>query len=1001
MRLIYKAGIRVAGLFVIVAMLGAIGRQPTVASTPDNPEPVPAEQAAATLTVAPGLEATLFACEPVVRQPLSLSFDDRGRLWVLQYLQYPIPEGLQAVQVDQYLRTKYDKLPLPPPHGPRGQDRISILTDTDGDWRIDKATDFLGGLNLASGMALGHDGVFVVQPPYLLYYADLNHDDAPDGDPEVLLTGFGMEDAHAFANSLTWGPDGWLYGAQGSTVTANIRGIEFQQGIWRYHPLTRQFELFAEGGGNTWGIDFDRQGNLFAGGNTTEPLCHHVQGAYYVKGFGKHGPLHNPYTFGYFNPVVHQGFLGSGLTGGFVIYQGGVFPERFNGACIYPNTRQNAVRSARLVADGSTWQTHFEEDVIVASDRWFRPVESLVGPDGALYVADWYDVNISHTNPKDRSQWYPPHRENGRIWRIAPPDAPRATNGPLPLATKTSYELIGLLNHPNAWSSREARRILAERRDQSTFAELVALVDRGDERIAQESLWTLYASGGLTADLATRWLAHPQESLRTWCVRALGELPSLPPMSAAALANLVASEPSVRVRSQLASTAKRLPTADCLAICDALLSRDTDIADPHLPLLIWWAIESKAASDPEAVLSLVAEPIKWARPMVEPFLIERLARRFAATGAHDDFASCARLAALAPSALARAAVLSAIETQLAGSVVAEPPPVLVSLVESQLQQEFSPAAVRLGLRMGLPTAIDAARRVVCDAAAVEADRLALIRAAGEVRRSDLLPNLLDVVASPNPVSILGEAAGALARYDSPVIADAFVSIYEQSPVDLRARLRDILVSRLAWSARFVDAVEAGKIAPAETSLEQARQIWAHADQSLNERVTKIWGRLTPATTREKQGRIMAVTQILGQADGDTARGKPLFAKHCGTCHQLHGEGTKIGPDLTSADRKNLDVLLRNVVDPSAQIRQEFQSFTAHTEDGRVLVGLLAENTVERITLLDAKNNRTILARAEIAELAPSELSLMPEGNLDQLTNEELRDLFAYLRSDAR
>ena len=148
-------------------------------------------------------------------------------------IQYPAPAGLKPVSVDQYLRTKYDRVPEPPPRGPKGADRITICEDADGDGRFDKFKDFVNGLNLASGMAIGYDGVFVVQPPYLLFYPDRNHDDVPDGDPEVLLSGFGLEDAHALANSLTWGPDGWLYGAQGSTVTANIRGIEFQQGIWR------------------------------------------------------------------------------------------------------------------------------------------------------------------------------------------------------------------------------------------------------------------------------------------------------------------------------------------------------------------------------------------------------------------------------------------------------------------------------------------------------------------------------------------------------------------------------------------------------------------------------------------------------------------------------------------------------------------------------------------------------------------------------------------------
>ncbi|HEY1858956.1 MAG TPA: PVC-type heme-binding CxxCH protein [Gemmataceae bacterium] len=196
------------------------------------------EDAVKRMKVPDGFEVKLAACEPDVRQPVSISFDDKGRLWVLQYLQYPTPAGLKPVKVDQFLRTEYDRIPEPPPNGPKGADKLTILEDRKGDGHYTKVKDFVTGLNLASGFALGHGGVYVAQPPYLLFYADKDGDDVPDGDPEVLLSGFGMQDAHAFANSLQWGPDGWLYGAHGSTVTANIRGIEFQQGIWRYHPVT-------------------------------------------------------------------------------------------------------------------------------------------------------------------------------------------------------------------------------------------------------------------------------------------------------------------------------------------------------------------------------------------------------------------------------------------------------------------------------------------------------------------------------------------------------------------------------------------------------------------------------------------------------------------------------------------------------------------------------------------------------------------------------------------
>ncbi|MCA9000135.1 MAG: dehydrogenase, partial [Planctomycetaceae bacterium] len=261
----------------------------------------PGNEAAKRMAVADGFRVELVASEPLVRQPVAIDFDDRGRLWVLQYLQYPNPAGLKRVEVDRYSRTKYDRVPEPPPHGPRGADRLTILEDTDGDGACDTARDFVDGLNLATGFAFGDGGVYVLQTPYLLFYPDRNSDDIPDGEPEVLLQGFGMEDSSSLVNSLIWGPDGWLYGAQGTNLTANVRGVEFEQGIWRYHPRTKEFELFAEGGANMWGLDFDRNGRLVAGTNYGGYLMLHiVQGAYYQKSFAKHGELHNPFAFGYF-----------------------------------------------------------------------------------------------------------------------------------------------------------------------------------------------------------------------------------------------------------------------------------------------------------------------------------------------------------------------------------------------------------------------------------------------------------------------------------------------------------------------------------------------------------------------------------------------------------------------------------------------------------------------------------------------------------------------------
>ncbi|MDB5319331.1 MAG: Cytochrome c, partial [Phycisphaerales bacterium] len=218
----------------------------------------------------PGYAVDLIADEPVVRQPININFDARGRMWVTQYIQYPFPKGLKIVEYDRYIRAKFDKTPLPPPLGDKGADRVSIHEDTDGDGTFDRTKVFVDGLNIATSALPGKGGVWVMNPPYLLFYPDANGDDVPDGDPVVHLSGFGLQDTHAAANSLTWGPDGWIYGAQGSTCTAKVK-VEVAteqkgttdflgQAIWRYHPARHVFEIFAEGGGNTFGVEFDDQG---------------------------------------------------------------------------------------------------------------------------------------------------------------------------------------------------------------------------------------------------------------------------------------------------------------------------------------------------------------------------------------------------------------------------------------------------------------------------------------------------------------------------------------------------------------------------------------------------------------------------------------------------------------------------------------------------------------------------------------------------------------------
>ena len=953
------------------------------------------------MKVADGLEIKLVAAEPQVAQPLSISFDDRGRMWVLQYRQYPNPIGIKPIAVDQYLRTKYDRLPEPPPNGPKGKDRISIYEDTDGDGRADIVRDFLTDLNLASGMALGFGGVFVVQPPYLLFYADRDGDDRPDGPPKVLLTGFGMEDAHAFANSLTWGPDGWLYGAQGSTVTALIRGIGFQQGIWRYHPRWDRFELFSEGGGNTWGVEFDRFGNLFPAGNTAEPLEHHVQGAYLVKGFGKHGPLHNPHTYGYFQPVLHHGYIGDSLSGGAIIYQGGAFPARFNDACICPHTRHSACRWATIETRGSTFATRAAGDFVTSADIWFRPVDMTVGPDGAVYIADWYDYNISHSSPKNRSQWYEPSRLDGRVWRVAPPNLAPIKADTVDLSRKSSAELVGLLAHRNDWYARQARRLLAERCDQSVVPALTTLaLDSGDERLALQGLWSLYVVGALDAQLAEKALVSPHEYIRAWTIRLLGDERIVSPALSRQFVDLARRDTSIVVRSQLACTAKRLPAGEAIPIVEQLLGHDEDAGDVQLPLLIWWAIEDKAISDTGRVLEMVLAGDLWHRPLMTRFIIERLARRFLSEGTNASAAACAILLQHARGEKTLDLVLSGMLQALTGQKLNHVPEPLEGAVREIVDVDSAnPRAIELALRLGSPSASTVATRMAASRAVPADDRLALIKALGESKTTAAIDSLLFLLADDSPDSIKIAALSALGYFADEHIPDAVLNRFSTLSARSQARTIELLCSRPSWALKLAESIDRKAIPTETVSRELVQRLRQYDDPRLLKLIEKNWGKVRAATPFETQGRINAVLQSLAKRPGDAARGRQYFEKTCATCHKLHGWGAAVGPDLTGAERKNRELLVQNIVDPSAVIRQEFMTHVALTKDGQVLTGLLAESTADTITLVDAKSQRTVLKRNDLEELKESPVSLMPEKLLDDLSDQQVRDLVAYLQTE--
>jgi putative membrane-bound dehydrogenase-like protein len=957
----------------------------------------PPQEAAGRMTVPEGFEVTLFASEPLVRQPVAMEFDDRGRMWVIQYLQYPNPEGLERVEVDRYSRTVYDRVPEPPPHGPRGADRITILEDTTGDGVADSAKDFVDGLNLATGLAFGHGGVFVLQVPYLLFYPDRDRDDVPDGDPEVLVTGFGMEDAHSVANSLTWGPDGWLYGCQGSTVTARIGEYEFQQGVWRYHPLTRKFELFCEGGGNSWGLDFDDDGQLLYSTNLGGYcMLHGVQGAYYWKSFGKHGALHNPHAYGYFDHVPHQNFRGGHVTVGGIIYRGDSFPPEFRGKYIGADLLGHAVYWHDIQRRGSTFQSSHGGELLLANDTWFAPTDLTMGPDGAVYVSDWHDQRTAHPDPD--AEW---DRTNGRIFRIAAKGTPRSAV--LPVVERSSEERLRDLHHSNQWHVQVARRQLAARRDPSVHAPLLDdLLHHEDPHVALRSLWGLYTSGGFTRKWAKELLDHPVAGIREWTVRLIGDFPDkylesegdLPEK----LIRLAESDSSIRVRMQLACTAQRLDSPHALPVLLALLARDEDQHDPYLPLLLWWGVERHAEALREGGLECLISAEAWQQPLVREVVLPRLVRRYLAEKTELGDLATARILDSAPENQYRS-LWNAADSGMGGyrpTVASD----LVSLLRRNWEDQTEDILlIRLLSRIGFEAAQRRALELAQDSTVAVELRRAMLQLLGELPTLDVQTPLVQVLEREMEESVRLAALEALARRDAPEIAPKLLEAFLTGSRSLQERIASTMLSRRSWAAAMLAAVEQGTIGADELAIEAVRRVALHHDEQLDALVRKHWGRLSSGTEEELLAEVRRLNNDLRAAGGRFEPGREVFRQRCASCHRLHGEGKEIGPDLNHANRRDRDYLLVSIVDPSAVVRKEYASYTLQMVDGQVLTGLIIEQTPEQITLVDNQGERRSVPSDQVEVIEESSISLMPEDLLRDLAPQQLRDLFQFLQRD--
>jgi putative membrane-bound dehydrogenase-like protein len=1004
-------------LFVALHLVGscsvlAAGKQLTGQHAPTmTPALTPAE-AQKKFVVPKGFEVRLFAAEPDVVNPVAMTWDERGRLWVLELYEYP----------------------LGAPPGQKGRDRIKILEDTDNDGRADKVTVFADGLNLATGLALGNGGVYVGQAPDLLFLQDTNHDDRAD-TRKVLLTGFGLEDRHELLNGFTWGPDGWLYLTHGIFTHSKVKipeasepGVEVTAAVARYHPRTKKFEVFAEGTSNPWGVDFDAAGNAFVSACVIDHLFHVAPGGSYQR---QAGVPSNPYTYEILPSIVeHKHHMAAYC--GICIYQGDQFPAEYQGRVFMGNIHQNAINHDRLIPNGASFRAVAENDFLTTSDGWFRPISEQVGPDGALWIGDWCDKYPCYQNARADPEGV--DREHGRIWRVvyvgkeAGKKVPPRPDVKMDFSQLAGTNLLALFDHPNVWQRRMAQQALRDcisrtrrrnsgNRPQDEPGFTLALVNTLDgkksiqARIAAFWLieefeigipsWVIWSPGTVHAD---EWL---RRCMAAWRVANQGDESS--PEGCADLETL-ANDSDPRVQFAVATAVRRIVSSrlvtdyeinDTAPVGKALANLIKSAAtakDPLVNYMIWLAGEPLLAKNPEPGLKWLVENGAATMPL-SGILIRKAMHRLCDTGMVTDMNHAV-------------AFLSAIGTKDAGFTLAA----LDGLIEGQQAKPLRPTldttavisklkdsgnaqlqerARQLGTLWGDAGAVQQTLATINDAQASIAERTKAIQSARQLKTDAARDALLTLIARDNPEPLAVEAIRALGVMDDENIGGILVAGWKRFTPTEQAAAADVLMSRRHGFLALLSAIESKEISASELSASAIQQLGQIKDDSIRQRAAQAIGRIRPANA-DKQKIIAEKKEIiLRGGPPDLQAGHALAQKTCFVCHKLHGEGADVGPDLTGVGRASLDALLANVIDPNQIVGRGYESVEVETTDGRTLAGRLVEDTASQVKLLAAGPKVEVIARSDIQRLRVSELSVMPEG-LEQMPDADFRNLIGYI-----
>lgn len=983
---------------------------------------VPPQQALEMMELPTGFEATLFASEPDVRQPIAITTDDRGRIWVAECLTY--------AESKRNFDTRYN-------------DRILIFEDTDGDGKADQRKVFWEGGKRLTSVEVGMGGVWVTCAPEMLFIPDRDGDDVPDGPPEVLLDGWNADFVrHNLVNGLKFGPDGWLYGRHGIQATSHVGppgASESQRTslnccIWKYHPITREFEVVCEGTTNPWGHDWDQHGELFMINTVIGHLWHVVPGARYRRMYGSH---FNPYTYEPIEQTAdHFHFSGneewsevnkhgishetSDLGGGhahcgLMIYQGGNWPEAYRGKAFTANFHGRRINQDSLHRHGNGYTASHAADFMKTKDLWFRGVELMYGPDGGVYLLDWSDIGECHENDGI-------HRTSGRIFKITYQDAPfdADTN----LRIQTNNELIQQLDQVNQWYPRTARKVLQHRATSpESWDEINKLLNQRIRRVQQglsafgseqgrvnyvlQTLWTLQTIGPRPAgpvettevpDL-TMQLDQPQPlkarepswqgalTDRNEHVRALAVKQGK--ASLEQLLNMASDDPSALVRLYVATELRNLDDESKFKVASALSQHDSDANDRTQPKLIWYLLEPSIASHPQLAIQL-AQSTRF--PHLRRCIVRRLS---AEVDQHPEYLN--QLLQLAVEFERPNEILAGMIDSLTGRRSVSAPEnwkQISAQLRDHSQADIAQSLAFLGNIFGNGTSTEQLQQIARDPENDPSIRRQAIKAVSEAKPDGLFEFLRGQIRDR---SVAVQVVNSMSHCTEDQVANVIINSFATFDLATERAALSTLCTRPNWAKSLLNAVSRGQVPKGRILASHARQIKNLDDAKLDQLLEANWG-VIKETSEDRAQMISKIKTTVQRTDisPDFSNGAKLFQQHCASCHVLYGQGGHRGPDLTGSDRGNLAYLLENVIDPSASVADSYRSSVLLTVDGRTLIGVIVDETDATLRLL-MPEEEIVIEKSDIEGRRHTIKSLMPDGLLDKLTEQEVVDLFGYLR----